>query len=563
MNKKIVYYFFAASLLIAGFSMNSCKKLEFKIGTTDDVNIVGYLDKNIDSFSLFRKILARTEYDNFLNAYGSYTCFAPTNSGVLAWLTKLGTNSVESADLETLKNMVKFHLLVDTITTGSFKDGKLPVPTMFGQYLVTGVDFKSGSSNYNINRQAIVTKSNVKVGNGYIHELNKVLVPASMTIAKQLEAKPEYSIFVQAIKDTKFYDLLNTVNPDSTKRWMTVLAESNAALALSGFKTYADLKARYSKTTDPSLPNDSLRMYVAYHILTGIKFLGDVINSPSHQTLQPQEVISTQLINSNVVVNEVEFNGIIEKGVTLNRTISDNASTNGVWHDADGHFAVKYRKPTAVFWDVSSFPEILKLASFYKKQSYTWTRQSEADEPFSELTWGWGPLAGTNTLTYSYSTASSITNYASNADVNILPMGLPNRPVYWEMTTPAIIKGKYKIWICYRQQKQSSSSNMLCAVSVNGTELPRTMNFCDTRPAGTDAELEAIGWKRYTENTTNLFAGKLVGVYEFTTTQKHKIRITPLNGTQNNNNLDMIHFIPIDENQVLPRFLPNGSKIFF
>jgi hypothetical protein len=89
------------------------------------------------------------------------------------------------------------------------------------------------------------------------------------------------------------------------------------------------------------------------------------------------------------------------------------------------------------------------------------------------------------------------------------------------------------------------------------------MNFCDTRPAGTDAELEAIGWKRYTENTTNLFAGKLVGVYEFTTTQKHKIRITPLNGTQNNNNLDMIHFIPIDENQVLPRFLPNGSKIFF
>jgi hypothetical protein len=142
-------------------------------------------------------------------------------------------------------------------------------------------------------------------------------------------------------------------------------------------------------------------------------------------------------------------------------------------------------------------------------------------------------------------------------------MGLPARPVWWEMKTPPIIKGKYKVWICYRQQKQSSSSNMLCQVEVNGTLMPRTMNFTATRPSGTDTELEAIGWKRYTENTSNLFASRLVGISEFTTTQKQTIRITPLVGTQNNNNLDMIHFIPMDEDQVLPRFQPDGTKIYF
>ncbi|MEO6731144.1 MAG: fasciclin domain-containing protein [Ferruginibacter sp.] len=564
MNKTFFVSILAAMLFIFGLStMPGCKKQEIKISTTGDVNIVGYLELYPDSFSLFRQILARTENDAFLNAYGGYTCFAPTNSGVKTWLAKLGAADVAAADLNTLKDMVKFHLLIDTITTASFKDGKLPVPTMFGQYLVTGVSFNGGVSNYVINRQALITKSNVKVGNGLIHEINNVLIPAALSLAKQLEAKPAYSIFSQAIKETGFYDLLNTVNPDTTKRWMTVLAESNSALADSGITSYAVLKSKYSKTGNPTLANDSLHMYVAYHILGGIKFLGDIISSPSHATLQPQEVVSIQLLEQDILVNQNEFNGMFEKGILLNRVTSDNAATNGVWHDAAAHFTVKYRKPTALFWDVSTFPEILKLPAYYRKQSFNFPRQSESDQPLKDITWGWGQLAGTNTFTYSYSSSSSITNTAVFNDCNQLPMGLPARPVWWEMTTPPIVKGKYKIWICYATSKQSSGSNMLCQVSVNGDVLPRTMNFTESRPAGTDAELEAIGWKRYTENTGSNRCGKLVGVYDFQTTQRQTIRITPLTGTQNNNFLDMIHFIPIDENQVLPRFQPNGTKIYF
>ena len=109
---------------------SSCKKPDIKMNTTDDVNIVGYLEKNIDSFSLFKQILDRTDNSAFLNAYGSYTVFAPVNSGVKAWLTSVGATSVETADLNTLKELVKFHVLEDTVTTGSFKDGKLPVATI-------------------------------------------------------------------------------------------------------------------------------------------------------------------------------------------------------------------------------------------------------------------------------------------------------------------------------------------------------------------------------------------------------------------------------------------------
>ncbi|MCU7550655.1 fasciclin domain-containing protein [Chitinophagaceae bacterium LB-8] len=566
MNNKVLFIllvsiFFSTSMMITG-----CKKSEINPYTTGDVNIVGYLEKNIDSFSLFKQILDRTGNSAFLNAYGAYTIFAPTNSGVKTWLTKINAATVDAADMTKLQDMVKFHLLVDTITTSAFKDGKLPVPTMLGQFLVTGVGAKGGVSSYLVNRQAMISKSNIKVGNGIIHVIDNVLEPSTLTIAKQLEAKAEYSIFVQAMKETGYYDLLNTVDADTTKRWMTVIAESNKAFADSGITSYSMLKAKYSKTSNPSNTNDSLHMYMAYHILSGIKFLGDIITSPSHQTLQPQEVVSVQLKDQEVVLNEVEFNGVFEKGITVNRTSSDNAATNGVWHDAQAHFTLKFRKPTALFWEVTTFSEILKLPAYYKKQNYTWTRQSESDQPLKDIVWGWGPLAGTNTITYYYNSSSSnsITGYgAVNFDAIQMPMGLPNRPIWWELTTPPIIKGKYKVWICYIQRKQSSGSNELCQVSINGDVMPNTMNFTQTRPSGTDPELEAIGWKRYTESTNAIYAGRLVGVYDFKTTKRQTIRFTPLNGTQNDNYLDMIQFIPIDDqSQYLPRFKTDGTKIY-
>jgi len=564
MNKAI---FITGLMMIVTctFLIPACKKPDLVINTTEDVNIVGYLEKYPDSFSLFKQILDRTGNSSFLNAYGAYTCFAPSNSGVKTYLQRIGAATVDAADLNTLKDMVKLHLLGDTVYTGSFTDGKLPVITMYGQFLVTAVKNDGGVSSYIINRQASVSKSNIRVGNGVIHVIDNVLLPATKTIAKQLEEKPEFSIFVQALQATGYFTLLNTVNPDTSLRWYTVFAEGNQALADSGINSYNALKTKYSQTGNPLLEHDSLNMYVAYHITKNIKFLGDIISVSVHTTLLPQEVVSVKLINQEVVLNEDVFNGVLEKGITLDRPKSDNAASNGVWHFAKAHFMVKYRKPTALYWDVSAFEEIMKLPAYYKKANYNFTRATEADNPIKDHYWGWGSLAGTNALSYLYSASSTVTNYSVNNDVNMLPLGLPSRPVWWEMRTPPIIKGRYKVWICYSWQKQSSSSNQLCQVTVNGTLMQRTFNFTEARPIGTDAELEAIGWKRYIENagTGNRQAARQIGVIDFTTTQQQLIRITPLNGTQNNNNLDMIHFIPVDENQILPRFRPDGTMIYF
>jgi uncharacterized surface protein with fasciclin (FAS1) repeats len=554
--KHTFLIYFATVVGVAAFMAGSCKKQDLKLTTTNDVNIVGYLEKYPDSFSLWKQILDRTEISNFLNAFGSYTAFVPTNTGVTAWLAANKATSVETADLSLLKEIVKFHLLNDTIASSSFKDGKLSSPTMHGQFLITGARNEGSVSSFLINRQALVTQSNIRVGNGYIHVIDHVLEPAKLTIGKQLEANADFSIFVAALKATGYFKLLDTVITDSSKRWKTVLAESNQALADSNITSLAKLREKY-----PIIDTvDHLKLYVAYHIVNGIQFLGDIINAPSHLTLQPQEVISTKLINNEVVINQDVFNGVVEKGVLLIRSKSDYAATNGVWHTANTHFAAKVRNPTAVYWDLCTFPEIMKQPAYYKKSWFQFDKLSQEDRPIQDIDWHY--MWADHWIKYEYSTTGSLSNYACNNDILTVPMGAPsnnNRAQWFVFTTPPIIKGRYKVWICYRNRSGSGTISGI-NVLVDGELMERPVNLTQGYPGGTDEELESLGWKKYTLGGS--FAGRCVGTVDIKTTERHKLRLECTSGSGAAAHLDMVHFIPIDQKQWLPRFAPDGTEVW-
>ncbi|MCS3797294.1 fasciclin domain-containing protein [Niastella sp. OAS944] len=554
---KHTFLIYIATLIsAASFMAGGCKKPDLKMNTTNDVNIVGYLEKYPDSFSLWKEVLDRTETTNFLNAFGAYTAFAPTNSGVKAWLAANSIPSVDAADIIQLKEIVKFHLLNDTVSTSKFKDGKLPTPTMHGQFLITGARNEGGGTSFSINRQALVLQSNIKVGNGYIHVLDHVLEPAKQTIASQLEANPEYSIFVEAMKATGYFHMLDTLETDSSKRWMTLLAESNNALADSNITSFAKLVERYPRPRSNDTV-DHLKLYMAYHIINGILFLGDIVNAPSYLTLQPQEVISTKLINNEVVINEDVFNGVLEKGVSLIRSKSDYAATNGVWHTVNSHFAAKVRVPTAVFWDLCMFPEIMKQPAFYKKSWLQFDKASQDDRPIQDIDWHYNN--NDRYVKYEYSTTGSLSNYAYNNDILTVPMGGPNRATWMEFRTPPIIKGRYKVWICYRNRSGSGTISSI-NVLIDGELMQRPVNLTVGYPGGSDTDLESLGWKKYTLGGS--FAGRCVGIVDIKTTERHMLRLEPTAGSGAAAHLDMVHFIPIDEVQYLPRFAPDGKEVW-
>lgn len=564
--KKIFYHIPVVFLLAVIITGSSCKKANIVTTTTDIVNIYDYLKQHPDQFSSLVRIVDKSGYAGFLNAYGSYTMFAPTNDAVQLYLTDINKTMDQLTEAEA-KNIVKFHLLEDTLTTASFKDGKLPLVTMYGQFLVTGVVNNNGSSTFNINRQALLVNGNILTGNGFIHSIDHVLRPATKSIAQLITDNTSLSIFKEALIATGYYDTLNTINttnPD--RRWLTVLAETNQALADSGYTSFAALRAKYCNTGNPLDPLDSLHIYVAYHIIPEAQYLADIVSTSSHMSLQPLEVLASKLDGEKVLINDIDFNGVHEPGVELQRNTSDISSTNGVLHTALAHFAPKIRFPTPVYWDVADFPEVRRLPAVFRRAAYAFPSGSVAD-----ITWEKTDAA--NDLRYEY-TGTATNFFVNYNDYLKLRLGATGGRNFWyQMKTPVIVKGKYKVWVCYRAQKGSGSlgapggSYNPVQVSFDGVPLSRPVTFTDIRPQLSDGEMEALGWKRYTSPATNDYmVGKYVGLIDIQTTDRHMIKLAslPAAGTgQDVNNLDMIHFIPINMNQFLPRFQRDGTPVYF
>jgi uncharacterized surface protein with fasciclin (FAS1) repeats len=535
-----------------------CKKMEYVRSTTSDLNIYSYIKANPATYSSITKIVDKSGYAGFLDAYGSYTMFVPTDSAVSIYLTEV-SKTLDGLTENEAKDIVKFHLLQDTLPTSTFKDGKLPTVTMYGQFLVTAVVNNGGASTILVNRQATITSANIKTGNGLIHQIDRVLKPASKSVAQLVDADVKFSIFTQALKATGYYDTINTINSTvpTLRRWFTVFAETNQALLDSGFASYAALKAKYSNTGNPLNPLDSLNIYVKYHILPDNKYLADIVSASSHVTLAPLEVLSSKLDGVDVLLNDLDFNGVHEIGIKIDRATSDISGTTGVLHTALAHFKPKLRFPTAVYWDVADFPEVRKLPAVFRKANFNFAYGAVKD-----VTWN----SATNVLEYVYNTGATLPCYWS--DYLRVQMGNTTRHNWIEFTTPILIKGRYKVWVCYRAAKGSGTvglpggSNMPVQVEYDGVALSRQFNFCEQRPNLTDGELEALGWKKYSPTTTQNMTGKFLGIIDVATTDRHKItlRSLPAAGTGNPENyLDMFHFIPINQNQYLPRFNRDGT----
>lgn len=580
---KISYVFLVSALLLG---ILGCVKESIKHTTSDTVNITQYFDNNPDQFSELSKILKLSGTASFLKAYGSYTMFAPNNDAIKQYLKDKGKTAVEDISANDWKDFVRFHLVQDSIPVSRFTDGKLPNLTMYGQYLITTAINTGGVTKIWVNRQAYILKADISVGNGIIHIIDHVLIPANLTLAQTIEANPKYAMFTQILKATTLYDTLNVIpanNPDSLKRWLTVIAETDDVFKAAGFTDYNSIKAKYSNTGNPVLPTDSLHLFMDNHILYGAKYLADIILTTAQPTLAPSQVLTTKLSGQTVLINDDYFNGKYEPGFMLNRDQSDVSANNGVVHDASANFIIKVRYPYSVYFDVAAIPDIMKNTSIYRKASYIYLTDAEikaiADLKFS------GSISTNiaNTPQYLYGTGQGTSKTSYNVDVLKIPLGVSGSyPLWVEFRTPLLVRGQYKVWVGYFQQQQSTSNGgtsceVAASIGIDGStdrqplSNARTLNFITKRPGlmktvngvsvtDVDAE-EAIGFKSYMASTAGSQVARLMGIVNITTTGRYWFRLTAVNGSQTTNNVDMIQFIPASANQQYPKFNPDASLI--
>ena len=542
--------------LCAGFlvlGLFACKKQQFDLLTTTDVNIVDYLRKSPDQYSELVKALDKTNISPFLNAYGTYTLFAPTNDAFKIYLKEIGKNSVDEVDETVLRDLLRLHIISDTVRSTSFTDGKLYAPTMQGQFLTTGVVPESGATV--VNRQALALQLNMLTGNGYVHTVDHVLQPATLSLAKQIEGNAKYSIITQALKETGWFDTLNTiVTADTTRRWRTFLLESDSVLKVAGFPTYASFKAKYSNTGNPKLATDSLNLYIAYHMLFDIKYIADIVSFTSHNTYAPQQVVTQLLDGQSVLLNQATFNNVFEKGILMNRASSDIPATNGVLHNLNGQLLLKKRDPFRVDFDIAAQPEIIKLTSIYRKVGKS---QTFALGQLKDVTWQ--NVNSTPQYTSEPATTSNQYWWDDHFDFN-MRFGNAAANNWIEFKTPLIVKGKYKVWVCFRR----ASVGQFIQLSFDGNPTPKLINLTSAlNGALAGPALEATDYKRYTIVTTSNNYAMMAGVIDVATTDRHTLRFTCVrdqgSGANNTSTVDFVQFIPIDQDQLRPLYGRDGT----
>ncbi|PHQ29599.1 fasciclin domain-containing protein [Leeuwenhoekiella nanhaiensis] len=542
---------------VAGLVYN-CTDEKYKESTDETLNITEFLRAN-DEYSDFLEILRITGYDSFMNTYGTYTLFLPNNEAVAAYMSDMGVSSLSEIPLEDLQELAKLHILEQVVNTTSFTDGKIATPSLQGQFLITGAANANGASNITVNKEARIIASNIEVGNGLIHVLDKVLRVANLTLAETLEADPSLSLFTEAAKATGWFEKLDqpvTYNTDSIPSYLTVLAQTNEVFAEAGLDNLDDLKTRYSHLNDPGNPADSLNLFVAYRILPGLNYMADLAVTPAVTTRAPLEVITVKLAVDTLLLNEETFNGVLEKGVVINRPQSDITASNGVLHLVDENFFIKKRLPAPVYFDVADQPEFRQLSSVFRVPGNS---VSLKKEELSLVDW-----PDNQSLTYVAAAIGdgAFLDQAWHGDV-IDMLRFRNGfldPITFD--TPVIIKGQYKVWVSYRSNGRSSAAT---EVRFDGVALPRLINF---REGGNtdlpERVLESQGYKRHIEPYTNRFNCRLVGIVNVETTGRHKITLEAIQDSSNGNTwIDVIEFRPIDMDQLYPKFEAGGDGLIY
>ncbi|MEI6950018.1 fasciclin domain-containing protein [Paraflavisolibacter sp. H34] len=565
MKKYIFIILASASALLAAFA--GCKKTELRETTTSDVNLLEYLQQDsLQRFSSLLSVIQKAGYESALNVYGTYTLFAPTNAAFDAYLKQTGKTSLDQFTSAELQELLKFHLLEEQIRTSDFNDGKLPSVTMQGQFLVTGITNSNGTSSFQVNRQAAITQPNVVLGNGILQVIDHVLTPSRSSLANLLELDPEYSIFLQAVKETGYYDQLNDTAGGKNRKWYTLLAQTNQSLRDSGFASYDALKARYSKG-DPKSTTDSLNIFVAYHILPDVKYLADIVMAGSHETLVPLEVVTSKQDSiKRVLVNDDEYTtGMNEKihetGFELEQSTSDVSAINGVLHRVKGVLQPKVRAPYAVYWDLcAEVPELTRLSAVYRKKTFLFDYND--GNAFKDIKWEKSCLrykTGVNGVYGDY------WQMGMGTSGSVFEGGSCEGNSWIEFNTPLLVKGKYKVWFCYYVQNSTQSA---VQASFDGVPLTSALiqfhqKIAKVTPVETSApEMEALGWKWWGSESlrSGSTSGRMLGIVDVKATGRHKIRFDLVSGKNGDCNFDMIHFIPVGMNQLNPRFNKDGSK---
>ena len=315
-----------AALGVASFTSCSEEIDDSNLYTFTGQTVIDYL-RSDSTLSDIAKISDRAGMSDRLSAYGTYTCFAPTNEALKVYIDSLyndkksdnhnglyagevPADSVmnrlwKSEKCDSLcKDIIESHVTGQKKTTNDFLTGA-DITMMLGNThtpkRVKGEITMDGTTRF--------IKTDQEVENGIVHVIDRLFYRSTNYLIDEMDAMGCYGLWVEALRKTGIDKILQenirtkgiswfNIEPENQypyadyptkcKVGFTIFAEPDEVLKKEGINTFADLVARanqeyancknwYSYVEDKginvSTGNDytnqwnALNMFIRYHIL--------------------------------------------------------------------------------------------------------------------------------------------------------------------------------------------------------------------------------------------------------------------------------------------------------
>ena len=311
-----------AALGVASFTSCSEEIDDSNLYTFTGQTVIDYL-RSDSTLSDIAKISDRAGMSDRLSAYGTYTCFAPTNEALKVYIDSLyddqkstNHNGLDSCEVgmnrlwksekcdSLCKDIIESHVTGQKKTTNDFLTGA-DITMMLGNThtpkRVNGEITMDGTTHF--------IKTDQEVENGIVQVIDRLFYRSTNYIIDEMDAMGCYGLWVEALRKTGIDKILQenirtkgiswfNIEPETKypyadyptkcKVGFTIFAEPDEVLKKEGINTFADLVARanqeyancknwYSYVEDKginvSTGNDytnqwnALNMFIRYHIL--------------------------------------------------------------------------------------------------------------------------------------------------------------------------------------------------------------------------------------------------------------------------------------------------------
>jgi uncharacterized surface protein with fasciclin (FAS1) repeats len=343
-----------------------------KFSTFEEETIATFLEKNPETFSSFYALMVRNGLRDLLHAYGSYTCFAPTNEAFDKYFTEHGV-TVETMTDEEVREIVYQHIVRRRIPSNDFPPGALFYANLDSRYLVFSYESSSDALNVFINDKSRILTIDQKVHNGIIHTIDHVIEPNKIRIAEIIALHPEFSIFSEALTATGLADSLTLYRDETYEQGAiggynhgdifdtppahlygyTAFVENNSLYAANGINGLDDLKRYAAEVYNKMYPEDanrsditdrrnSLNRFVAYHLMDRMEAENEFIGPSKEKLILPnfpiyeyrEMMAPNTLMEATNHSNRLTFNRL-KDGTGVHIIRSNIAAENGLIHEID------------------------------------------------------------------------------------------------------------------------------------------------------------------------------------------------------------------------------------